>query len=386
MTQRTADLRYDGNGRGDSSDVLARADAVLIGSTAGRIATAEEYLSRKPAPMDPIVDGIFERGDKVALIGQSKTRKTFATIQLALCLATGRFWLDYELPRVRNVGIVQLELKAEHYHRRVRNVAHAMKIQAAGVAGRIAIANVRGARFRPGELIPAELMNGLHDQLAGEIDLLIIDPLYKLLAMQGASENDSTEIGRVLRQIDWLIEDTGAAVLYVHHSAKGHAGDRQAIDRGAGSGAIARDFDAGLFLGPHATEPDAVVVEAICRNFPSPAAFSARWDGYFHRDDVLPPQVATSQTAKAAMKQTAEDDVRLVSTCLDDLFGNDERVRVSDFQGRVAKKLNAGQHRARKIAQLLEDDGYVVRERAGRQEYLTRSNDEDSGEPEESDN
>ena len=104
MTQRTADLRYDGNGRGDSSDVLARADAVLIGSTAGRIATAEEYLSQKPAPMDPILDGVFERGDKVALIAQSKGRKTFSSIQLALCLATGRFWLDFEVPTVRNVG------------------------------------------------------------------------------------------------------------------------------------------------------------------------------------------------------------------------------------------------------------------------------------------
>ena len=362
----------NGNGHIDSSDVLARAEAVLIGSTAGRIATAEEYLSRKPAPMDPIVDGIFERGDKVALIGQSKTRKTFATIQLALCLATGRVWLDYELPRVRNVGIIQLELKEEHYHRRVRNVAHAMSVQATDVTGRIAIANARGARFNPGELIPTELMKGLQNQLAGKIDLLIIDPLYKLLAIQGASENDSTEIGRVLGQIDWLIEDTGAAVLYVHHAAKGHAGDRQAIDRGAGSGAIARDFDAGIFLTPHASEPDAVVMEAICRNFPSPPSFTATWDGYLRRDDSLRPEAMTSRTAQAANRRTIEDDAQTLLDRLDELLAVGGEMKVGNAQSQAAGILNIGVDRARKVVGVLEDNGDLIRDKRGFKQFFIR--------------
>ena len=129
--------------------------------------------------------------------------------------------------------------------------AKAMDIKSASVAGKIVIANMRGVLFTGPDLIPMQLLEDMQDRLNGDMDLLIIDPVYKLLAMQGASENDATEIGRVLGQIDRLIDDTGAGVLYVHHSAKGHAGDRQTIDRGSGSGAMARDFDAGIFLTNH---------------------------------------------------------------------------------------------------------------------------------------
>ena len=76
---------------------------------------------------------------------------------------------------------------------------------------------------------------------------------------------------------DELAEQTGAAIIYVHHDTKGSPGDKDIRDRGAGSNVLGRDYDACVTLTAHASDPDATVVEVLLRNFPPQDPFTIAW-------------------------------------------------------------------------------------------------------------
>ena len=91
---------------------------------------------------------------------------------------------------------------------------------------------MRGADFSPEQITPIVKRVGA--------ELVVIDPLYKLV---NGDENSAQDMKAYF---DRVMRETGAALLYVHHDAKGSAGDRNIRDRGAGSGVLARDYDAAL--------------------------------------------------------------------------------------------------------------------------------------------
>ena len=76
---------------------------------------------------------------------------------------------------------------------------------------------------------------------------------------------------------DELAEQTGAAIIYVHHDTKGSPGDKDIRDRGAGSNVLGRDYDACVTLTAHASDPDATVVEVLLRNYPPQDPFTIVW-------------------------------------------------------------------------------------------------------------
>lgn len=61
-------------------------DAVLLATLPGA-AAGELWADTDPPPQDPILEPLFETADKVVIIGSSKARKTFFTMQLAITLA-----------------------------------------------------------------------------------------------------------------------------------------------------------------------------------------------------------------------------------------------------------------------------------------------------------
>jgi hypothetical protein len=145
----------------------------------------------------------------------------------------------------------------------------------------------------------------IHERLAtfskeNGVGLIIIDPVYKLLA--GLSENNAEQIAGLLGQLDMLARDTGAAVAFSHHFAKGAAGARESIDRASGTGVWARDPDAMLTLTPLRNE-GCVAVEAHLRNFPPVEPFGLRWDHpIWVRDDDLDPNDVKRSPLQRAKK------------------------------------------------------------------------------------
>ena len=294
--------------RGDALDTVADAlkaagEAVEGGGEQIPSTDAADYLEAEPTAHDPIIDGVFELGDKVELIGGSKRRKSFAAIEIAVHVATGRDWLGLHIPNPRRVVFVNLELRDKWIHRRIRRACRAHGIDNAALRGRLFVVNARGR----GATVRARLVEIARRDRA---ELVIVDPRYKL-HLPGEAENAGEGIAGILDLFDRVAE-SGPAVLSVHHDPKGDAGDRAIADRGGGSSWAGRDVDARLTLTPQKQDPEgASVVSVMCRNFPPLDDFCIRWeDDRFHLDADLMPLPFTSWDRKRATqgdsKRTAE--------------------------------------------------------------------------------
>lgn len=238
---------------------------------------ASDWLALPIVPAKPILQNIFDAGDKVVIIGQSKTRKSFFTEQLAFCLASGNAFLGFPTTGKKKVLLFQSEITLNNYHARCVRMAEHLGIDHAEL-DQLIVVNARGLKH-PEEIV--QEATELHKP-----DVVVIDPFYKLI--QG-DENKSEDIKLVLRFFDRLAEKTGAAIVYVHHDKKGMAGDQQLTDRGSGSGVLGRDFDSAIYLAPHKDNKDDVVVEFICRNYPPQDAITVTWwDYHFARSNALP--------------------------------------------------------------------------------------------------
>lgn len=294
--------------RGDALDTVADAlkaagEAVEGGGEQIPSTDAADYLEAEPTAHDPIIDGVFELGDKVELIGGSKRRKSFAAIEIAVHVATGRDWLGLHIPNPRRVVFVNLELRDKWIHRRIRRACRAHGIDSAALRGRLFVVNARGR----GATVRARLVEIARRDRA---ELVIVDPRYKL-HLPGEAENAGEGIAGILDLFDRVAE-SGPAVIAVHHDPKGDAGDRAIADRGGGSSWAGRDVDARLTLTPQKQDPEgASVVSVMCRNFPPLDDFCIRWeDDRFHLDADLMPLPFTSWDRKRATqgdsKRTAE--------------------------------------------------------------------------------
>lgn len=247
---------------------------------------AADWIETDPPPLDPIIEDMFERTDKVALIGSPKVRKSFMALQLALHVAAGMDFLQWRIPQARKVLLIQTEMKPSHFHRRVKRMAFNLGITRAVIESNLRIVNGRGAHVDLDEVADLAQSFGA--------ELIIFDPLYKL--MQG-DENSAQDVKPILAAFDQLAEATDAGVVYVHHDPKGSSGDRNIRDRGAGSNAFSRDYDCCITMTPHRDDEDAVVIAVLRRNFAPQEPFTIGWgDGSFRMAD-LAPVAATSRNS-----------------------------------------------------------------------------------------
>jgi len=258
---------------------------------------AADWLLTEPDEPDQILEGILDVKDKLAIIGSSKMRKTFFFLQLLICLAAGRPFLNWRIPKPRRAVHIQYEISSKHFHRRVKRVCAAMGVTAADIDDRLQILNARGLNLSGKDGIE-EILRILESY---NPEIISFDPLYKVAT---GAEN-AIEDGRIiLNAFDWLIEKTGAAVAYVHHDAKGFSGDRDIRDRGAGSNVIGRDYDACITLTPHVTEADAAVVDVLLRNYRPQNPFTVLWteDGETggYKFELRPELVPTKKTSSNA--------------------------------------------------------------------------------------
>ena len=301
---------------------------------------AGDWLETEPPPVAPILHGLFELGDKFEVIGGSKTRKTFFTLQAALCLTAGREFLGLRVDHPWRVLLVQMEVKPRHFHRRVYKLAKALGLIRADLGGRLQVLNGRGLKLSGAAFF--EHVRKLAEVHRAEI--IIFDPLYKITV---GDENAAADIKPTLAEFDRLAEGTGAAVGYVHHDSKGDAGARSNVDRGAGSGVLARDCDARIILTAHDSEPDAFVVETVTRNFAPQDGFTIGWGetdtGYCFQ--TMPNTPALKRTQKSL--QAGPRLVSHVEKCID-LIG--APMPLGDLIAKIQMRASVGRDKARDIA------------------------------------
>lgn len=258
----------------------------------GCVVDAADYISEDLPPVEAILEGVFDVGDKVVVLAGPKMKKTYFKLLLALSLATGRPFLGIPVRAARRVLYANLEIKGGNMGRRVKMMARALGISDDELRGHLHIANLRGAGLDQRGIL--SLVRGMAAD--GFYDVVIFDPLYKLVT---GDENSAKDMKPILAEFDKLATETGAAIMYSHHDAKGSPGDREIRDRGAGSNVLGRDYDTGITLTAHRTDPEAVVINFLCRNYPSPKPVVARFkDGAFRLASDLTPEVVTSRAVK----------------------------------------------------------------------------------------
>ena len=263
---------------------------------------ADVFLRRNIAPPDWIIQDFIAKGMKGDLPAPSKMRKTFFTMQLAANIAAGSdFCGMFHIPKPRRVLYCNLELMEFFAQERLR-------AQTAGTAEsmrNLVIANLRGIGHHIRDRANADAF--ISAVRALDFALVILDPQYKLME-QTEDENTGQGISGLLRFRDRIANETGAAVLFVCHDAKGNAGERKTTDRGAGSSWAGRDFDFRLTLTPHADgDPLHVVVAGENRNRQPPPPFTAVFDEAtmtFSAAPEIEPVCETADTRRASKTKT----------------------------------------------------------------------------------
>jgi RecA-family ATPase len=130
--------------------------------------------------------------------------------------------------------------------------------------------------------------------------LVILDPLYSMYGMSKCEnvENSNPAMTELLSTIRAACEAVGAAVIVVHHHAKGDSSLKASIDRASGAGALGRFPDSVLSLVRHES-PDAYIVEIDFRDFPPCDPFVIRRENSIMViDEDLDP--ASKKTTKPA--------------------------------------------------------------------------------------
>ena len=195
---------------------------------------AMEVSDEEPPLAPELIEGLLREGHKMMLSGSSKAGKSFALIQLAIAIAEGRKWLNWNVSKGR-VLYVNLELdnlSCKHRFWAIYRVLGATK-----TPGAIDVWNLRGSATSLDKLAPKLIRRALKKKYKA----VIIDPIYKVLT---GDENSAEQMAHFCNQFDKICAQLGAATIVCHHHSKGAQGQKQSQDRSSGSGVFSRDPDA----------------------------------------------------------------------------------------------------------------------------------------------
>lgn len=188
-----------------------------------------------------LIEGLFRKARKGILTADSKAGKSFFAIELAICVSSGHPFLGRKCTKSK-VCYFNYEIEENEFMQRVRDVAAALHIPEDAFADNLKIVHMRGMS------IPLSAMAGniiallLEEQKETGVpySIIILDPIYKITA---GDENSAKDVGRFCNNLDKICKESGCAIFYTHHHAKGDQGGKKAMDRGSGSGVFARDPD-----------------------------------------------------------------------------------------------------------------------------------------------
>ena len=234
-------------------------------------------------------DGAVLALGEVGILGSgSKAGKTWAVIDAALAIATGRSWMGHFVCKPGRVLYVNMELGGRAFVRRTE-----MLLQKRGIRASEVMPNIRVWHLRNTRAAAVEELGDVLTRHGERFDLVILDPLYRLLG--GREENSNGDMAELMQAIrSRFCNGDKTAVLLVHHFPKGDLTKRAALDRFAGAGAIARDADTLITITP---EGETFRLEYTTRDYKAGVPMELKMD--FPVVDAIGPAEVSSPKAKA---------------------------------------------------------------------------------------
>lgn len=265
-----------------------------------------------PQPAPELIAGVLRQGHKMIISGPSKAGKSYLLMELAVDIAEGYNWLKSRCKQGK-VFYVNMEIDDPSCYRRFQSIYKSMGLTVGNHVDNITIWGLRGHSMPITKLAPKIIEQCRDENYAA----IIIDPLYKVIE---GDENSNSDIAKMSSGFDMIAQETGASVIYAHHFAKGYAGDRSSLDRGAGAGTFSRDPDAILTI-TQLDLPDEVNdkhtgwrIEFTLREFGEYGPVDVWWEFPMHKvdhDGILEDaNVITSQSEARKKRAKAEQSHR----------------------------------------------------------------------------
>lgn len=284
-----------------------------------------------PPRAPELIHGILRQGHKMLLTGASKAGKSFLLIELAIAIAEGKRWLNFQCSQGA-VLYINLEIEHPSFLNRVEDIYNALGWTPQHRED-LYILPLRGMAAPLDQLAPLiiERMKG------GNFAAVILDPIYKVIT---GDENNASDMGAFCNQFDKICHEVGCAAIYCHHHSKGGQGNKRAIDRGSGSGVFGRDPDAildmiELEVTPeerfgHPKEASAWRLEASLREFKQIAPVNFWYEYPLHILDesgelekLNPRGSSLANLDKSGKKNSRKENAERVRNALEYLIGAD---------------------------------------------------------------
>lgn len=250
-----------------------------------------ELSKGAPTLREPIVDGLFRRGEVVNWIASPKVGKTWMLYTLLVAVCTGSEWLGRKVAKGR-VLLIDNELHPETGLQRLHKVATGVRADLGAVDASLRVAWLRGASQGLEEIEAA-----IRAEPRGTYSLIALDAFYRLIP-KGTDENANGDMVQIYNHLDRIAAASGASIINVHHASKGDQSQKGTTDVGSGAGAISRAVDTHIVYLRHAQE-GCVTMRAVCRSFPPPESTvlrveppSVRMEPDLDPDDLWTPKKA----------------------------------------------------------------------------------------------
>ena len=207
-----------------------------------------DFVKSAPVQKDWIIEGLIERGSNGFVIGPPKSSKSFATIDMAIAIASGQPWMGLDVAQILRVAHFSREDNPDTSSWRYRGLLKARCLHEEDVRDNIWI-NTR--RETPRFMLDEEewVLKAIADMKKLGTEFFILDVLNK---MHAADENDNTEMRQIMDRVEFMSRESGAQWCIVHHYSKrggdGEEGKLTEMMRGASAIAGAAEWLAGMFL------------------------------------------------------------------------------------------------------------------------------------------
>ena len=202
-------------------------------------ASVGDLLDTPPPPREWLVQDRIPFNVVGLLAAAGGTGKSFATLQLAVAVATGGAWLGHPVGRDGCVLIISAEDDRAEIHRRLHSVLDRLRAdgdltpeQENRIRDRLYVLD----RVGENNLLTAEVdrevvRTAMADKIAATAQqmpgpaLIVLDPLARF---DGGDPNDNAEATRLIEAAEAIRRGSGATVLLPHHVAKASAGNAEA--------------------------------------------------------------------------------------------------------------------------------------------------------------
>ena len=305
-------------------------------------------------PLKPVViDGILRQSEIMNLIAAPKTGKSWLTLHLALCIASGREWLGHTCTP-QKVLYIDNELHRETSMNRLKLVLKASGIPYGEVKDSFDFWHLRG-KWKSVE----EIGNRIEAFKAKGYGVIIVDAFYRALP-RGTVENDNGAITDVYNMLDRFAQEIGCSFILIHHTSKGNQSQKSVTDVGAGAGAQSRAADTHGIIREHKDE-GYLVLELVVRSFPKhpPIVLKKEFPLMVPDYDKDPTELAGKAEVKIGKSREPYTDMNAAVGGIQDLMKPGERIPKTEFIMKV-----------REAMRLSKDDARAAVEKALREEKI----------------